>query len=102
MMIVPEAKWTVGHLTENTILSQYAYRNCQSFFRFAEKHGAGRVEQACTLIHAQTDAFSFQLLKNMVEKNMDKAVISGINDIISTTPYNEDVRGAASYSQIDS
>ena len=102
MMIGPEAKWAVGHLIESTILPQYAYRNCQSFFRFVEKHGSGRVEQACTLIHAQTDAFSFQLLKNMVEKNMDKAAISGINDIISTTPYNEDVRGAASYSQINS
>ncbi len=102
MMIGPEAKWAVGRLIESTILPQYAYRNCQSFFRFAEKHGAGRVEQACTLIHAQTDVFSFQLLKNMVEKNLDKAAISGINDIISTTPYNEEVRGAASFSQTNS
>ena len=102
MMIGPEAKWAVGRLIESTILPQYAYRTCQSFFRFAEKHGAGRVEQACTLIHAQTDVFSFQLLKNMVEKNLDKAAISGINDIISTTPYNEEVRGAASFSQTDS
>lgn len=101
-MIGPEAKWAVGHLIENTIMPQYAYRNCQSFFRFADKYGAERIEQACSLIHAQTDAFSFQLLKNMVEKNMDKSLLSGVNDIISMTPYNENVRGAESYSEIKS
>lgn len=102
LIIGPEAKWAVGHLIESTIMPQYAYRNCQSFFRFADKYGAERVEKACTLIHAQTDAFSFQLLKNMVEKNMDKSLLSGSNEIISITPYNENVRGAKSYSGIES
>ncbi|MCI1786342.1 MAG: hypothetical protein LKI59_09460 [Bacteroidales bacterium] len=101
LMIGSEAKWAVGHLVSSAILPQYAYRNCQSFFRFADKYGAARVEQACLLIHEQTEAFSFQLLKSMVEKNMDKAALAGANEIISTTPCNTAVRGAASYSQIN-
>ena len=100
LMIGPEAKWAVTHLIESAIMPRYAYRSCQSFFRFTERNGSERVEQACALIHAQTDSFSFQLLKNMVEKDMDKSLISGLNEIISTTPFNEDVRGAKSYLNI--
>ncbi len=102
LMIGPEAKWAVSKLINGPILPQYAYRNCRSFFCFADKHGSQRVERACALIHAQTEAFTFQLLKNIIEKDMDKANISGTTDIISTTPYNDNVRGASSYTKIES
>ena len=41
-----------------------------------------------------------QMLKNMIENNMDKAIGVGSTEIISITPRNENVRGAESYSQI--
>ena len=100
MSIGPESKWAVSNIINGPILPQYAYRNCQSFFRFAEKHGERRVEKACYYIHMQTDNFSIQLLKNMIDNNMDKAISVGANDIISITPHNDNVRGAESYSQI--
>lgn len=101
LTIGPEAKWAVGNIIKGPILPQYAYRNCQSFFRFAERYGTSRIEQACTLIHMQTESFSFQLLRNMIEKDMDKAATSGSNDIISITPYNDNVRGSANYLHIN-
>jgi len=101
LTIGPEAKWAVERLIGGAILPQYAYRNCQSFFNFASRHGEKRVEAACCLIHQQTEVFSFQMLKNMIEKNMDKAAQSGNTAIISTTPHNDNVRGAASYSTIN-
>ena len=100
MSIGPESKWAVSNIINGPILPQYAYRNCQSFFRFAEKHGERRVETACYYIHMQTENFSIQLLKNMIDNNMDKAISVGANDIISITPHNDNVRGAESYSQI--
>lgn len=101
LAIGPEAKWAVERLIGGSILPQYAYRSCQSFFNFASRHGERRVEAACGLIHRQTEVFSFQMLKNMIEKNMDKAAQSGDTAIISTTPHNDDVRGAASYSIVN-
>ena len=100
MSIGPESKWAVSNIINGPILPQYAYRNCQSFFRFAEKHGERRVEKACYYIHLQTETFSIQMLKNMIENNMDKAIGVGSTEIISITPRNENVRGAESYSQI--
>ena len=90
----------VSNIINGPILPQYAYRNCQSFFRFAEKHGERRIEKACHYIDMQTENFSIQLLKNMIDNNMDKAISVGANDIISITPHNDNVRGAESYSQI--
>lgn len=101
LTIGPETKWAVGNIIKGPILPQYAYRNCQSFFRFAERYGTSRIEQACTLIHMQTESFSFQLLRNMIENDMDKAATSGSNDIISITPYNDNVRGSANYLHIN-
>ena len=101
LTIGPEAKWAVERLIGGAILPQYAYHNCQLFFNFANKYGEKRVEAACNLIHQRTEVFSFQMLKNMIEKNMDKAAQSGDTAIISTTPRNENVRGAASYTTIN-
>lgn len=101
LTIGPEAKWAVEKLIGGAILPQYAYRNCQSFFNFASKYGEKRVEAACSLIHQQTEVFSFQMLRNMIEKNMDKATESGDTAIISCTPHNDNVRGAASYQSIN-
>lgn len=101
LTIGPEAKWAVERLIGGAILPQYAYRNCQSFFNFANKYGEKRVEAACNLIHQRTEVFSLQMLKNMIEKNMDKAAQSGDTAIISTTPHNDNVRGAASYTTIN-
>ena len=101
LTIGPEAKWAVERLIGGAILPQYAYRNCQSFFNFANKYGEKRVEAACNLIHQRTEVFSLQMLKNMIENNMDKAAQSGDTAIISTTPHNDNVRGAASYTTIN-
>lgn len=99
-LIGPETRWAVGKILNGNIIPQYAYRDCNAFFRFAENYGAERIEAACSLIHQSTDIFSFKMLKNMIKNNKDKAVASGVDAIISSTPNNTDVRGAASYKAV--
>lgn len=99
-LIGPETRWAVGKILNGNIIPQYAYRDCNAFFRFAENYGAERIEAACSLIHQSTDIFSFKMLKNMIKNNKDKAVASGLDAIISSTPNNTDVRSAASYKAV--
>ena len=98
--IGPQARWAVSNLIKSGIIPQYAYRSCQAFFTLTSKYGEQRIEEACALIHEQTEHFSFQVLKTMIEKNMDKAVQSGKTEIISNLPVNNFVRGASIYAKI--
>jgi hypothetical protein len=98
--IGPQARWAVSNLIKSGIIPQYAYRSCQAFFTLTSKYGEQRIEEACALIHEQTEHFSFQVLKTMIEKNMDKAVQSGRTEIISNLPVNNFVRGASIYAKI--
>jgi hypothetical protein len=98
--IGPETRWAIGKILNGTVIPQYAYRDCDSFFRFAANHGAERIESACALIHQSTEVFSFRLLKNMIRNNKDKAAADGTDRVVSTTPQNTDVRGAASFKHV--
>ena len=41
-----------------------------------------------------------KMLKNLIKNNKDKAASSGVDAIISSTPKNTNVRGAASYKSV--
>ena len=98
--IGPETRWAIGKLLSGSVIPQYAYRDCDSFFRLAVHHGPKRIESACALIHQSTEIFSFKLLKNMIRNNTDKAAADGTDKVVSTTPNNPDVRGASSYKHV--
>ena len=98
--IGPETRWAIGKLLSGCVIPQYAYRDCDSFFRLAVNHGPKRIESACALIHQSTEIFSFKLLKNMIRNNTDKAAADGTDKVVSTTPNNPDVRGASSYKHV--
>lgn len=98
--IGPETRWAIGRILNGNIITQHAYRDCASFFRFAENYESGRIEGACALIHQSTEIFTFRMLKNMIKSNKDKAAASGSDAIISSTPVNPEVRGAASYKSV--
>ena len=99
-LIGPETRWAVGRILNGNIIPQYAYRDCEAFFRFAANYGEERIEGACALIHSSTEIFTFKMLKNLIKNNKDKAVASGVDAIISSTPKNTNVRGAASYKSV--
>ena len=98
--IGPETRWAIGRILNGNIIPQYAYRDCESFFRFAASHGEQRIESACALIHQSTKIFTFKLLKNMIKNNKDQAAATGSDAIISSIPQNPDVRGAATYKSV--
>lgn len=100
LTIGPQAKWAVNSIIKGGIIPQYAYRSCQAFFKLTNRYGEQRIEAACALIHKQTESFSFKVLQNIIEKNIDLEVQSGKTEIISNLPFNNVVRGASCYAQI--
>ena len=52
------------------------------------------LESAAALLKAETGKAAYKLLANILRNNRDKAAA---NTIISTTPQNDNVRGASAY-----
>ena len=56
-----------------------------------------RLESAAALMKAETGKAGYKLLAGILKSNRDKAAA---NTIISTTPQNDNVRGASAYRNI--
>jgi hypothetical protein len=79
---------------------QQAYKSCQGVFSLAAKYGEKRMEAACEHILSKTESISYAMLRSVLERNIDRAAAEGSNQIQSTLPHNDDVRGAAEYTNI--
>jgi Transposase and inactivated derivatives len=87
-------------ILSSRIFPQQAYKSCQGVFSLASKYGEKRVEAACGYILAQASSITYTMLRNVLERNLDKADAEGTNRIISSIPLNSEVRGAEEYENV--
>ena len=93
LMIGSATKWGVDRLLSSRQFPEQSYRSCQGVFSLASRYGEKRVESACGIIRSKGDTFSYSMLRNMLERNLDQADTT----VVSMTPANTEVRGAAEY-----
>lgn len=93
LLIGPEAKWALETLISNMKdMTDHLRRTCDSFFKYASKHGDARLESVCGYLHAQSSVFTLEMLKTAILKADTSSVT------VSRTPKNQSVRGAKAYS----
>ena len=90
----PFTKWAIENILQRTTFPQQAYGTCNGVLSLGRTYGYGRLESAAALLKAETGKAAYKLLANILRNNRDKAAA---NTIISTTPQNDNVRGASAY-----
>lgn len=93
----PFTKWAVENILQCTTFPQQAYGKCNGVLSLGRTYGYDRLESAAALMKAETGKAGYKLLSNILKNNRDKAAA---NTIISTTPQNDNVRGASAYRSI--
>jgi len=94
MRIGPFTKWAVENILQRTTFPQQAYGTCNGVLSLGKTYGCDRLESAAALLKSETGKAGYKTLSNILKNNRDKAVSS---TIISTTPQNDNVRGASAY-----
>jgi len=81
-------------ILESKPFIQQAYKSCQGILSLSIKYGPDRLEAACRRAD-NTPVVNYQMIKRILELNLDKEDISTVE--CSSIPYNENVRGASAY-----
>jgi len=81
-------------ILESKPFIQQAYKSCQGILSLSIKYGSDRLEAACRRVD-NTPVVNYQMIKRILELNLDKEDISTVE--CSSIPYNENVRGASAY-----
>ena len=95
--IGPFTKWAVENILQRTNFPQQAYGTCNGVLGLGKTYGYSRLEAAAAFMKSETGKAIYKVLSNILKNNRDKAAAE---TIISKTPHNEDVRGAAAYKSI--
>ena len=90
----PFTRWAVEDILQHTTFPQQAYGTCNGVLSLGKTYGYDRLESAAALMKAEAGKAAYRLLANILRNNRDKAAV---NTIISTTPQNDNVRGASAY-----
>lgn len=90
----PFTRWAVEDILQHTTFPQQAYGTCNGVLSLGKTYGYERLESAAALMKAEAGKAAYRLLANILRNNRDKAAV---NTIISTTPQNDNVRGASAY-----
>lgn len=90
----PFTKWAIENILQRTTFPQQAYGTCNGVLSLGRTYGYDRLESAAALLKAEAGKAAYKLLANILRNNRDKAAA---NTIISTTPQNDNVRGASAY-----
>lgn len=90
----PITRWAVENILQRTTFPQQAYGTCNDVLSLGKTYGYDRLESAAALMKAETGKAAYRSLANILKNNRDKAAA---NTIISTTPQNDNVRGASAY-----
>jgi transposase len=84
----------IQKILEQKIFIEQTYNSCLGVLRLGEKYGNDRLEAACKRALAGYKV-NFTIIKNILERNMDKAT-SQI-DLFFNIPDHENIRGSDSY-----
>ena len=99
MLVGEKTTQAVDLILASRNFPQQSYKSCQGIFSLASKYGEVRMEAACKYILSQTSSISYGMVRNVLSKNLDIAACQGAGKT-TTTPLNEDVRGAKEYENI--
>jgi transposase len=72
------------------------YKRANGILQLAKTYGDKRVDKAC-LRAVFNDAYSYQMIKNILQNNMDDQQIEQLQNETSHIPDHENIRGAAHY-----
>lgn len=72
---------------------EHAYRSCQGVLSLKRKYGNERLENACKKL-TESGTVTYMMIKNILVRNLDK---EESNQIVSTSPENDYVRGADAF-----
>jgi transposase len=72
------------------------YKRANGILQLAKTYGDKRVDKAC-LRAVFNDAYSYQMIKNILQNNMDNQQIEQLQNETSHIPDHENIRGAAHY-----
>jgi transposase len=81
-------------MLQSRAFPEQTYRSCLGVLRLANKYGNDRLEAACKRITTAGSA-SYTMIKNILQKNLDK--IPGQGQLDFTTPEHNNLRGAEQY-----
>jgi hypothetical protein len=97
MLIGEKTTQAVDIILSSRNFPQQSYKACQGVFSLASRYGEKRVEDACSYILLQTSSITYTMIRNVLEKNLEKATLF---NMVTATPQNCDVRGAGEYASI--
>jgi len=100
MLIGEKTTQAIDTILSSRIFPQQSYKTCQGIFSLASRYGEKRVEAACSYILLQTSSITYTMIRNVLEKNLEKAAGAGAGTRITATPPNSQVRGANEYANI--
>jgi hypothetical protein len=100
MLIGGKTTQAVAIILSSRNFPQQSYKACQGIFSLASRYGEKRVEAACSHILLQTSSITYTMIRNVLEKNLDKVASEGASSQKTTTPPNSDVRGANEYANV--
>jgi len=72
------------------------YKRANGILQLAKTYGDQRVDKAC-LRAVYHDAYSYQMIKNILKNNMDDHQIEESQNETSHIPDHENIRGANNY-----
>jgi len=75
---------------------QQAYKTCAAIIKLATVHSSDRLEKVCSMLPVKTGV-SYASIKSMLDNKLDQTQGTGRSADVSYMPYNDDVRGAATY-----
>lgn len=84
----------IGKILEQKIFIQQTYNSCLGVLRLGEKYGNDRLEAACLRALAGYKV-TYMCIKNILERNLDKAPSQ--TDLFIQIPEHENIRGPESY-----
>ena len=92
--IGPNTVEAISKILEQRIFIEQTYNSCLGVFRLGEKYGNDRLEAACRRAVAGSKV-TYMMIKNILERNLDKAAIQ--SELFIGIPTHENIRGAEFY-----
>ncbi len=85
---------SIKKILEQQIFVEQTYNSCLGVLRLGGKYGNDRLEAACLRANISSKV-TYTLIKNILEKNLDKAIFQ--EDVFLNIPDHDNIRGEASY-----
>lgn len=91
--IGPKTHYVMERILNTRKHLPHAYNSCHGLLSLGKKYGNNRLERACARVSI-SPSVSYTMVKNVLEKGLDKAVNE---EHVSITPQNDYVRGAGAF-----